>query len=179
MCIRDRYKHIHEKIESPERLEIILSSETLSSLDQFSTFTQLVEKGIQPIFSLDRKSGQTITQPGEPSELAPIELVKEAYNRGVRSLIVLDLDSVGTMKGIQNKDVGVGPLIQEIKQELSDLRIISGGGIREVEDVKSLLEAGCQHVLVASAIHELKLTPDDVMEFPVSPFDLGSGPSLN
>ena len=89
----------------------------------------------------------------------------------MRSLIVLDLDSVGTMKGVPSKDVGVGPLIQEIKQEMEDMRIISGGGIREVGDVKSLLEAGCQHVLVASAIHELKLTPDDIMDFPVSSFE--------
>ena len=169
--IDDRFEQIHEKIESPERLEIILSSETLTSLDQFSKFGQLIEKGIQPIFSLDRKSGQTITQPGELSELTPIDLAQEAYKHGVRSLIVLDLDSVGTMKGVPSKDVGVGPLIQEIKQEMDDIRIISGGGIREVGDVKSLLEAGCQHVLVASAIHELKLTPDDIMEFPASSFE--------
>ncbi len=168
--IDDRFEQIHEKIESPERLEVILSSETLSSLDQFSTFGQLIEKGIQPIFSLDRKSGQTITQPGELSELAPIELVHEAYKQGVRSLIVLDLDSVGTMKGVQSKDDGVVPLIREIKSELSDMKITSGGGIREVNDLKSLIDAGCQHALVASAIHQRKLTPDDIMQFPVSSF---------
>ena len=169
--VDDRFEQIHEKIQFPKRLEIILSSETLTSLDQFSILSQLIGKGIQPIFSLDRKSGQTITQPGELSELAPIELAQEAYKHGVRSLIVLDLDSVGTMKGVASKDVGVGPLIQEIKSKLGDMRIISGGGIREADDVKALLEAGCQHVLVASAIHELKLTPDDIMEFPVSSFD--------
>ena len=171
--IDDRFDQIQEKIESPERLEIILSSETLSSLDQFSKFGELIEKGIQPIFSLDRKSGQTITQPGELAELKPLELVQEAYKRGVRSLILLDLESVGTMKGVPSKDDGVGLLIQEIKSELGDMKITSGGGIREVNDVKSFLDAGCQHVLVASAIHERKLTPDDVMKFPVSPFQLG------
>ena len=175
--IDDRFKQIPEKIESPERLKVILSSETLSTLEQFSKFGQLIEQGIQPIFSLDRKSGQTITQPGELSELGPLELVQEAYRHGVQSLIVLDLDSVGTMKGVQEADVGVVPLIREIKSELSDMEITSGGGIREVDDVELLLQAGCQHVLVASAIHQRKLTPDDIMKFPVSSFEHNAGVS--
>jgi len=162
----DRFKQIAEKIQKPDRLRIILSSETMTSLDQFTTLKELIEIDIEPIFSLDQKAGQTITQPGELSGLTPLELVQHAYDQGVRKLIVLDLESVGTMKGACIDD-GVGPLIQEIKSQLADMTLISGGGIREASDIQALLEAGCHHVLVASAIHQRKLTPDDITGFRV------------
>ena len=40
--------------------------------------------------------------------------------------------------------------------------LVSGGGIRDAADAQCLLNAGCQHVLVASAIHDCRFTPDDV-----------------
>ena len=158
----DRCNLITDKIDQPNRLKVILSSETMSSLGQFERFNKLIEQNIEPIFSLDKTGDSIITQPGELSEVTPLELVREAYCRGVRDLIVLDLDSVGTMKGFDNETHPLGPLIQEICSELEDVRLISGGGVRDASDVQALLNAGCQHVLVASAIHECKLTPDDV-----------------
>ncbi len=163
--LEGRFRQISENIEKPERLRIILSSETMSSLDQFAKLKELIESDLEPIFSLDQKAGQTITQRGELVGLTPLELVQHAYDQGVRSLIVLDLDSVGTMKGVASINDGVGPLIQEIKSQLLDMTLISGGGIREAADVQALLEAGCHHVLVASAIHQRKLTPDDITGF--------------
>ena len=160
----DRLSQIAEKIEKRERLKIILSSEALSSVDQFSKFEELKAIGIDPIFSLDQKGGSTITQ-GEMTELSSLEMVQKAYEHGVRNLIVLDLDSVGTMNGVGSIDEGVVPLIREIKSQLGDIHVISGGGIKGVEDVQALLEIGCQHVLVASAIHQRKLTPDDIGSF--------------
>ena len=165
----DRFGQITEKIDQPEKLNIILSSETLSSTSQFDKFTELIENNIEPIFSLDKKGNSVITQPGELSETSPLELVHMAYDRGVRNLIVLDLDSVGTMSGFADDADGLGPLIQEISSELTDLRMISGGGVRDVSDVQALLNVGCQHVLVASAIHDCKLTPDDVAHLEPSP----------
>ena len=57
-----------------------------------------------------------------------------------------------------------GSLIQEIKQELPEIKITSGGGARHASDIQMLLELGCEHVLVASAIHQCKLTPDDIAD---------------
>lgn len=158
----DRLSQITEKIEKRDRLQVILSSEAMSSLDQFSKFEELTTMGIDPIFSLDQKGGETISQPGELSDLSPFEMVQRAYENGVRKLIVLDLDSVGTMGGVSSFEEGLAPLIREIKSQLSDMRVISGGGIKDTDDIQKLLEIGCHHVLVASAIHQRKLTPDDI-----------------
>ena len=164
----DRCDQISDKIENPSRLKVILSSETMGNAKQFARFDDLIQRGIEPIFSLDKKGDSMITQPGELTERTPLELVNMAYSHGVRNVILLDLDSVGTMAGVSSESDGLGPLIQEITSELKDIRLISGGGVRDAADVQALLDVGCQHVLVASAIHECKLTPDDVSQFKVS-----------
>ena len=164
----DRCNQISVNIEKPERLKVILSSETMASPDEFTKFDDLIARGIEPIFSLDKKGDSLITQPGELATWTPLELVQQAYCRGVRNLILLDLDSVGTMAGMSSETVGLGPLIQEITSELKDIRMISGGGLRNAADVQALLDSGCQHVLVASAIHQCKLTPDDVSQLRVT-----------
>ena len=158
----DRCLQIPDRIEQPEKLKVILSSETMSSLDQFATFEKLIDQKITPIFSLDQKADSIITQPGELSESQPLELVRTAYDRGVRDIILLDLDAVGTMSGFSDGVDGVSTLIQEIREELSDANVISGGGVREVSDIQSMLDLGCDQVLVASAIHDCKLTPFDL-----------------
>lgn len=159
----DRCQEIADRIDKLDRLKVILSSETISTADQFSKFETLIQNNIQPIFSLDKKGDSIITQPGEMAQCDPLELVRMAYDRGVRDLIVLDLELVGTLAGVSDSN-GLAPLIQQINCELPDVRITTGGGVRDVADVQALLDAGCQHVLVASAIHDCKLTPDDITE---------------
>lgn len=169
----DRCDQMLEKIQKPEQLRMILSSETLSRADQFETFQKLLDRNIDPIFSLDKKGDSLITQPGELADRSLLELVHLAYSFGVRNLILLDLETVGTLSGIASQTAGLCPLIQEIKSELDDIRITSGGGIRDASDVQAFLDAGCEHVLVASAIHQCNLTPHEVSELKVasSPID--------
>ena len=82
--------------------------------------------------------------------------------RGVRDLIVLDLEQVGTGQGFQPASSSA-TLIQSLKQDFPDLRITSGGGVRGPEDVQQWIVNGCDHVLVASAIHSGAFTPDDIV----------------
>jgi phosphoribosylformimino-5-aminoimidazole carboxamide ribotide isomerase len=160
----NRVSEIAERITQPENLRVILSSETMSSVDEFAKLEKLASSGIELIFSLDKKGDSIITQPGELADCTALELVRLAYDRGIRNLIVLDLEAVGTNLGVAESK-GLLPLIQEIKSELRDIALISGGGVREPADIQALLDAGCQHVLVASAIHDCKLTPDDISNF--------------
>jgi HisA/HisF family protein len=160
-CDRWRQKIQHE-IKSLDRLKVILSSETMSCPEEFATLGLLKSAGITPIFSLDKKGDSIITRPGELNQTSPLELVQRAFEQGVRDLIVLDLESVGTRRGVEADDSATQPLLQEITQELPEMCLISGGGIRDAADAQCLLNAGCQHVLVASAIHDCRFTPDDV-----------------
>ena len=157
----DRYSEIKEQLDS-DRVKIIMSSETLSSQEQFSIFELMIEAGISPIFSLDKKGDAVISQNGSMAGLSQYDLVQQAYQRGVRDLIVLDLSEVGTGNGFQSNGSSA-LLIEQIKEELPDLRITSGGGVRNPADVDRWIKAGCDHVLVASAIHAGAFTPDDAV----------------
>jgi phosphoribosylformimino-5-aminoimidazole carboxamide ribotide isomerase len=158
----DQYQKITEKIQQRERLKIILSSETLANFTDMNLITKLIELNIVPIFSLDKKSGKLLAKPGNLANATSLELIQHAFAKGIQELILLDLESVGTMIGCSNPEHEIGLLIQEIKQELPEIKIISGGGVRHANDIQTLLEIGCDHVLVASAIHQCKLTPDDI-----------------
>jgi phosphoribosylformimino-5-aminoimidazole carboxamide ribotide isomerase len=40
--------------------------------------------------------------------------------------------------------------------------IVAGGGVRGVPDLEALANAGCDAALVASALHDGRLTPHDI-----------------
>ena len=84
------------------------------------------------------------------------KLVEEVYQRGIRRLIVLDLAGVGVSAGVPTID-----LCQEIKAAYPDLEIWTGGGVRSIADVQKLDAVGIDGVLVASALHDGKITPMD------------------
>ena len=110
---------------------------------------------------MDKKGDAILSQTGSLAEWTPTDLVQRAYAHGVRDLIVLDLNQVGTGQGFQPASSSA-TLIQSLKQDLPDLRITSGGGVRGPEDVQQWIASGCDHVLVASAIHSGAFTPDDI-----------------
>ena len=109
------------------------------------------------IFSLDLKSGRSIRTFDDMIGEDPIEIGCAAIESGIRELIVLDLAAVG---------VGSGPATLEICQSLRDfaprLKLITGGGIRSTDDLSTLRSAEIDGVLVASALHDGSIGPDDL-----------------
>lgn len=158
----NRYQQIQSQLNTA-RIKIILSSETISSREQFSVFGSLIENDLSPIFSLDKKGESVLCHSGSLADLSQCELVQLAYQHGVRDLIILDLSEVGTGNGFQPAGNSTN-LIRQIKAQLPDVRITSGGGVRNPNDVQKWIQAGCDHVLVASAIHNGTFTPDDAGE---------------
>jgi len=112
-------------------------------------------------FSLDLKQGQSLTHPGWRTQSdrakAPLEIARMMVKMGIRQLIVLDLADVGTGCGPSTL-----PLCRAIRAEFADLKLVAGGGVRGLDDLKALADAGCDAALVASALHDGRLTPDDV-----------------
>ncbi len=76
-------------------------------------------------------------------------LIEGAYHSNCYDVILIDLDAVGT---------GDGPTTAEycrgLKHTWPDMRIITGGGIRNRDDIRRLEDAGVDAVLVASALHD-------------------------
>jgi len=104
------------------------------------------------IFSLDLKSGRPLTEAPAWQTLTPAQIAVIALRLGVRRMIVLDLAAVGTGRG-----AGTESLCRELRCRDPKLQIIAGGGVRGVDDLRSLARAGCDAALVASALHDGRL----------------------
>jgi phosphoribosylformimino-5-aminoimidazole carboxamide ribotide isomerase len=73
---------------------------------------------------------------------------------------VLDLADVGSGTGGSTAD-----LCQAILRRFPELRVITGGGVRGKDDVLRWQRIGVSDLLVASALHDGRLTPEFVSEF--------------
>ena len=111
----DRYTQIADRLKH-EKLKVIVSSETLSSVEQFSALETLAQNNVSVIFSLDKKGDAVISQTSSLAEWSPTDLVQRVYAHGVRDLIVLDLNQVGTGQGFQAASSSA-TLIQSLKQD--------------------------------------------------------------
>ena len=110
-------------------------------------------------FSLDMQSGALLTAGGgwpTANFAAAVDTAKCALDCGVRSLILLDLAGVGEGGGVPT--LGLCRAVRELSP---DVEIITGGGVRDASDLEALDEAGADGVLIASALHNGSLTPDD------------------
>ncbi len=108
------------------------------------------------VFSLDLKSGVPLTNAPAWKGLHADQIATIALRAGVRRMIVLDLAKVGMDRG-----VGTEPLCRSLRCRDPQLQIIAGGGVRSMADLRSLQRAGCDAALVASALHDGRLSAGD------------------
>lgn len=139
---------------------LIVGLESLVSAADLTDIREIC-RGQPPIFSLDLKAGRSITRIADWQRLSPFEIAKRALLAEYRDLIILDLVDVGTSSGTHTLD-----LCREIRASAATpLNLIAGGGVRSLADLQALESAGCDAVLVASALHDKRLTPEDIRPF--------------
>jgi phosphoribosylformimino-5-aminoimidazole carboxamide ribotide isomerase len=121
-----------------------------------------IAKAVGPrriVFSLDLKAGQPICAPAW-NQLPPVAIAQAALDAGTREVIVLDLADVGTGGGARTLD-----LCRAIRAAAGvPLRLIAGGGVRGLADLRALAAAGCDAALVASALHDGRLTREEIQQ---------------
>ncbi|MCH8829207.1 MAG: hisA/hisF family protein [Planctomycetes bacterium] len=105
------------------------------------------------IFSLDMRGGKPLGQLALWETPDPFEIASRAVAGGITRMIVLDLKDVGEGAG-----VGTMPLCRSLRAAFPDLELITGGGVRCVDDLRILADAGMDGVLVASALHNGSIT---------------------
>ena len=135
---------------------VIVGLETLSSYAALGEVCDAVG-GDRVAFSLDLRDGEPVVAtgsipPGDPAHV----VAKHAAEAGAGALIVIDLARVGTGSGL---DVG---LIGRVREAASGLTLLAGGGIQGREDLVRLADSGCDGALVATALHDGRLTAADV-----------------
>ncbi|MCY2965545.1 MAG: HisA/HisF-related TIM barrel protein [Planctomycetota bacterium] len=138
---------------------VVVGLESCASPETLEKIVAEVAPG-RVIFSLDLKRGQPLVAPGCWIGWEPLSIARVVLNAGVDGLIILDLAGVGVGEGIQTAD-----LCQSILQEFPDTRLITGGGVRHRLDLVQEAATGVAGVLVASALHDGRLTAADLASY--------------
>ena len=138
---------------------VIVGLETLPSFDVLSAVCAAVGHD-RVAFSLDLREGQPIISSGTGVEDAqsPEEIANRAVISGVNTVIVIDLARVGTGRGL---DVD---LLRRIHSAAPSATLVAGGGVRNWDDLVQLAKAGSSAALVATALHNGRITADEIAE---------------
>jgi phosphoribosylformimino-5-aminoimidazole carboxamide ribotide isomerase len=142
-------------VSEPERAQVLLDlgahrvvvgTETLTGPDALDRLLgELPESAV--VLSADLRDGRTLSPHPQLAGLPALDAVARLHRAGLREAIVLDMARVGS---------GAGPdveLIAEIHAAFPDLELLAGGGVRDVDDLRALGDAGAAGALVATALH--------------------------
>jgi phosphoribosylformimino-5-aminoimidazole carboxamide ribotide isomerase len=119
------------------------------------------------VFSLDLKSGQPLGDVTAWQTTDPLAIAAKALSAGVRRLIVLDLAQVGTGRG-----TGTEALCSRLATDPT-VEVYAGGGVREFNDLLRLQARGVRGALIASALHDGRLSRADLEQLTGFPFPRG------
>jgi phosphoribosylformimino-5-aminoimidazole carboxamide ribotide isomerase len=131
----------------PTNVWPVVGTETLASVAELRQIAERVERFV---VSVDLKNGELLGHPGES-----LAFTNTLLACGTRSLILLDLASVGESRGPSSV---ITQLIASVKRQHPEVEIITGGGVRDWPDVEQLHRLGADAVLVSTAIHRQTLT---------------------
>lgn len=129
---------------------VIVGLETLHSFESLDVICRAF--GSQVAFSLDLRDGQPIAF----GQMRLEEIARRAADAGVTAMTLIDLARVG---------MGGGPdltAIARVRETVPGVMLVAGGGVRGPQDLARLAEAGCDGALVATALHDGRLTRRDV-----------------
>ena len=127
--------------------KVIVGLETIPEAQFLATL--VAEFGPSRItFSLDLQAGVPKLSHSHWPDTSPLGIAQNVIQLGVTQLIVLDLASVGEQRGPSTI-----ALCESIRQFAPRVELITGGGVRNANDLPPLQAAGVNGVLLATALH--------------------------
>lgn len=151
-------------IREPEEVTVLHEATTANvvvGLETCRSPTDLAAITIHQLnvtFSLDLfRSVPRLHDQSSGWSLHPEEIVRQAVQCHIGGIIVLDLSDVGMGTGGSTDSLCGG-----IRSEFPAVRLMAGGGVRGRNDLDRFRSLGVDAVLVASALHDGRLSRDDV-----------------
>ena len=145
----------HNREEANELLAlgagcVVIGLETLPGFEHLGAAVSAAPPG-RIVFSLDLRLGRPVLSP----ESAPmgaglngfVAAWRSVSDDGTRAVLLLDVGRVGTGGGVDLE------LLRRLRGRFPHVRLLAGGGVAGVEDLRRLAEAGCDGALVATALH--------------------------
>jgi phosphoribosylformimino-5-aminoimidazole carboxamide ribotide isomerase len=109
------------------------------------------------VFSLDLHAGRPLGELSRWGTADPHQIAARGVEAGIRRLIVLDLAHVGGNGGLATVE-----FCRRLRAAHPRLELITGGGVRDAGDLAAIGRSGIAGVLVASALHDGRLTRHDL-----------------
>lgn len=132
---------------------VVVGLETLPSFDALALVARAIGS-TRVVFSLDLRDGAPLAE--APLSGTPLEVASAAVAAGAGAIIVLDLARIGSGRGVDLV------LVQTLRRALPQVELLAGGGIGTARDLERLAHAGLDGALVATALHDGRITRDDV-----------------
>jgi phosphoribosylformimino-5-aminoimidazole carboxamide ribotide isomerase len=136
--------------------KLIVGTETLESksfvaeaLDSFGSEKIVVSLDLMGNHVLSRFELDTLSE--------SISFLRELERQGVSQIIILDLQKVGSSEGINTS------FLKEVLENV-EAEVFVGGGVRDVTDLLELNDLGVSGVLVATALHSGRISPESLKQ---------------
>jgi phosphoribosylformimino-5-aminoimidazole carboxamide ribotide isomerase len=126
--------------------KVVVGSETLLAWEGLERIMAAAGSD-RIVFSLDCRDGKILSRSSELATLSPMQALERAHGAGVREMILLDLNRVGSGSGINL------PLAAEARAAFPGSTLLAGGGIAGLQEIRELKSLGVEGVLVATALH--------------------------
>ena len=108
---------------------------------------------------IDGKNGQIATEGWlKQSDVKMSSLISKMNEFGAQNFIVTDVSRDGAMRG-PNLD-----LLTSLKKEIPQVNLIASGGIRNVEDLKTLQKMGIEESIIGKALFEKTISLSQILE---------------
>jgi phosphoribosylformimino-5-aminoimidazole carboxamide ribotide isomerase len=134
--------------------KIVIGSETLSNLDFVAHAVRAFGED-RVVVSIDQKDSKILSASEDIASIDAISFAQKLSSIGVRQIILLDLDRVGTEHGIN------WAILKTILEKI-EVEVLVGGGIRSLQELEDLRKLGVSGALVATVLHNGKLTVDEL-----------------
>jgi len=134
--------------------KIVVGSETLSNLGFVSQAVSAFGED-KIVVSIDQKGGKVLSASDSIALMDAVSFAQQLASLGVRQIILLDLDRVGTEHGINLV------LLRDILEQ-TRVEVLVGGGIRSLQELEQLRTLGVSGALVATVLHNGKVTVDEL-----------------
>lgn len=138
-----------------ERCAPVLGTETLRSIDALA-LPPRVPPAARPVLSLDLKESGVLARSREIAALPERTIAARAAALGVRTVIALFLDRVGSCDGLPHGRVRL------LRESCPGLEVLAGGGIADLDDLERLRDAGCSGALLGTALHDGRIRAADL-----------------
>ncbi len=114
--------------------------------------------GSRVVIALDARGGKVVIEGWQTrTEKDVVEAAKEFEDLGVGAILFTNVDVEGRMTGVISEPIR--RLVKAVR-----LPIIAAGGVRSLEDVRAVKEAGAEALVLGTALYEGRFTLKEAME---------------